>query len=71
MGSTKVELVQLLTLRNIDNKFDFIIEQAKKGMYHDFMSSHPSPKALLIATLCEFEELKDIMKLAVDGEFDE
>jgi len=75
--STHIELVQELTERNKEGKYDDIIARAKEKGYHDFKfdeDKYPDcicPKMDLVKDLSDFPELSDIRGGVMGGEFDE
>jgi len=75
--TTNVELVQELTERNTEGKYDKIIERAKGNGYHDFKFDEDKyedcicPKIDLVNDLSAFPELEDVRKGVVNGDYDE
>lgn len=67
-----VELVEELTKRNKDGKYDHMIEEAKAGEYHDFKNKkYDCGKVELATQLANFPELEDIRDEVITGEYDE
>lgn len=76
--TTNNELVEVLTSRNVDGKYDKIIERAKKNGYHDFkFDQNPEyeeticPKIDLVEDLSKFPELEDVRNDVMSGVYDE
>lgn len=76
--STDVELVEVLTERNTEGKYNKIIERAKERGYHDFkFDTNPKykdciiPKMQLAQDMLEFPELEDVIDDVIDGIYDE
>lgn len=69
--STTVELVRELIQRNEQGRYNYLIVKAKSGMYHDFKSWVPAPKAVLVEDLHRFSELEDIRSAVIEGVYDE
>ncbi len=76
--TTSLELVQELTARNSNGKYDSIIERAKNNGYHDFkFDQNPlygdciCPKMELHGHLAAFPELSDIRDAVANGDYDE
>lgn len=75
--TTNVELVQELTERNTEGKYDKIIERAKDCGYHDFKMDDDKyedsigPKIDLVNDLSKFPELEDIRQGVINGVYDE
>ena len=72
--STTKELVDTLTVRNTNGKYNGLIKQAMDGWFHDF--KQPSgiaapPKLLLLEKLSQFPELSDIESEVHEGIYDE
>jgi hypothetical protein len=69
--STDKELVELLNERNIDGRYNELIDKAKSGYYHDFKSELATPKSQLVEDLSYFPELQDVRESIIDGDYDE
>ncbi len=76
--TTDVELVQELDERNIDGKYNAIIERAKNKGYHDFKfdlderyNDCVCPKMQLVEDLAKFPELDSVRKEVMNGAYDE
>lgn len=69
--STDVDLVKELEAINSHGKYTQIINAAKRGDYHDFKSKVATPKMALNNALLPFDELIDLRKRVINGEFDE
>lgn len=75
--STHIELVEELTKRNTEGKYDALIERAKNKGYHDFKFDEEKyedcicPKMDLAGDLSAFPELADIRNAVIGGEYDE
>lgn len=74
--TTNVELVQELTERNIEGKYDKIIERAKENGYHDFKMDDEKYDSIcgkmdLVSHLSIFPELEDIRQGVINGDYDE
>lgn len=71
MKRTDVELVAELEKRNLNGRYDEIINNAITGVYHDFKSDEAAPKILLVSHLSEFAELEDVTEDVQNGVYDE
>ncbi len=78
MKTTNVELVEELSLRNTNRRYDSIIERAKNNGYHCFkFDTNPKysdclcPKTELCEHLSAFPELDDIRSEVMNGNYDE
>lgn len=71
MKRTDVELVSELEKRNLNGRYDEIINNAIMGMYHDFKSDEATPKTLLVLHLDNFPELEDVSEDVQNGVYDE
>ena len=69
--TTNIDLVAELEAKNIDGKYDEIIENAKNNLYHDFKSNATMPKILLIQELGRHPELNSIKQNVMGGMYDE
>lgn len=70
--STMVELVDELTKRNTDGKYDELISEAKAGEYHDYKNKkHACGKVAFCAEASKFPELVDIIEDVQHGVYDE
>jgi hypothetical protein len=76
--TTTIDLVNALTKRNVDGKYDKIIERAKDNGYHDFKfeqsGKYPDcicPKVELVEDLSVFPELEDVRSDVMNGVYDE
>lgn len=74
--STNKELVEVLTKRNTEGKYNDIIFRAKNNGYHDFKFDEDvydcvCPKIDLVADLSVFPELNDVRADVIDGAYDE
>jgi hypothetical protein len=71
--SSNVDLPAELAARNIDGKYDKLIERAKNNWYHDFKNPDhvPDGKMQLIDDLSRFPELNDIRMAVMDGDYDD
>jgi hypothetical protein len=71
--STNKELVEELTARNLNGKYDQLIKNAVSNLYHDYKNPPDvvCGKMLLAADLSSFPELDDIYYKVLDGEYDE
>lgn len=80
MAQTK-DLAEILNQRNVNGKYDAIIERAANNGYHDHkydkVPGHPEygtcacPKVQLVQDLMKFPELMDIRNDVVAGKYDE
>jgi hypothetical protein len=78
LNPSMTTLPDLLEERNKEGKYNEIIENARKGFYHDFKFDlvnpeciNPCPKISLVLDLSKFPELKDIVAMTVNGDFDD
>jgi hypothetical protein len=70
--STMVELVDELTKRNKDGKYDELISEAKAGEYHDYKNKkHACGKVAFCADASKFPELNDLIQDVQHGVYDE
>lgn len=81
MRQTTRDIASILKTRNLDGRYDAIIQRAENDGYHDFkfdrVAEHPEygecicPKVQLVEDLAAFPELSDIREQVMNGAFDE
>lgn len=71
--STSKELVEELTSRNLNGKYDQLIKNAVANRYHDYKNPDDVDcgKMELASDLQSYPELADIYQKVIDGEYDE
>lgn len=68
--TTNKDLVEMLTARNENGKYDHIIEKAFNYSYHEWKGEEPT-KMRLMDDIAPFPELEDIRQMVINGDFDE
>lgn len=70
--ATTILLKDLEEARTSENvvKVDIIIANAKKELYNDFLSTHPTPQILLHTHLMD-AGLTDLAKNVLEGKYDD
>jgi hypothetical protein len=71
--TTAVDLVNILSARNKDGRYDKLINEARHNHFHTYKSPLEinNPKDYLIECLAAFPELTDISQEVVAGVYDE
>jgi hypothetical protein len=71
--STNKELVEELTARNLDGRYDQLIKNAVNNFYHDYKAPEEivCGKMELVKDLSNYPELGDISTKVMEGEYDE
>ena len=70
--STNKELIEELTLINVNGRYDAMIAEAKDNQFHDYKNTkYVCGKIALVNTLASFPELKFIRDEVISGVYDE
>jgi len=70
MGTTKKELIEDLRKKPFTLKREFIMNRARKGIYHDFDTPLAAPKTELVHDL-RAAGYDDLARAAMEGAYDD